>query len=702
MSRGKTWSPMLALMAGLGMPLGCGAEEIEEIIVTEGFRQSELFRSAGSFSVVDQQAAADRNARHLEDTLNLLPNVNFSSGGSRARFLQVRGVGDLEQFLDPKHYPAVGVVVDDIELGNVANSAVLMDIDRIELLRGPQGTRFGSSASAGLVNVRSREPDDNFTARVEAGYANHDSWLLGAVVSGPLHEHLNGRLAVQQYRSDGFNHNSWLDRDNTNGRNELALRGKLQWSGAGPLRVGLAGYFLDLDDGYDAFSLDNSRITQSDQPGQDQQRLGAGAMHAEWDFGNDLMAQAIVTFAGGDSVYAFDEDWVHQGFCAANGCDPLTEYSSADRIARDRAQWSTDLRLLGGDDNLSWVAGVYWQQRGEDLERTRFGTFTSAYDSERLAFYGQLQIPFADRFEAIAGARIERFQDDYGDSNALLIATDDTFWSGELTLKYFQSEQTLWYATLARGVKPGGVNTEASSSYPFMGPTFQAFASARLAFGAEKVLNKEFGVKGHYLDDRLALRLAAFHMDRSQAQLESWIWDAANFLWIGLLDSVKDAENYGAELEFDFGLAERVKLFGGIGYLRTVLDAITVFDLDLNAFVVRQDREQTKAPRWQYHFGVDLHLLDVLDGRIELEGRDEHYFGYYHDARIPAYAVVNASLSYQLDRLRIQLWARNLLDKDYPVHGLYFGNDPRAGYVNHAYLQYGEPRVFGINLSYGF
>ncbi len=133
---------------------------LEEVIVTAGFRDNSLLDSTGSLSVVGIDDISQRGADHLEEVLNLAPNVSFSSGGSRARFLQMRGVGDLEQFVDPKHFPSVGITVDDISLSGSANAALLMDTQQIEILRGPQGTRFGTNALAGMVNITTNAPSE--------------------------------------------------------------------------------------------------------------------------------------------------------------------------------------------------------------------------------------------------------------------------------------------------------------------------------------------------------------------------------------------------------------------------------------------------------------------------------------------------------------------------------------------------------------
>ncbi len=183
---------------------------LEEIVVTAHFRDSSLMNTAGSVSVVQDTTIFNRGSQHLEEVLNVLPNVNFSSGASRARFIQIRGIGDLEQFVDPKYFPSVGVTVDDVHMNGMAGGAVMMDIRQIELLRGPQGTRYGTNALAGMVNIRSNDPTPEFSGYTEGGIGDRNTWNLGAALSGPLTESLLGRLAIRQYKGDGFIKNDHL------------------------------------------------------------------------------------------------------------------------------------------------------------------------------------------------------------------------------------------------------------------------------------------------------------------------------------------------------------------------------------------------------------------------------------------------------------------------------------------------------------
>ena len=679
-------------------------EPIEEIVVTAGFRENALMTTPSSVSVVEATTIENRGAWHLESILNTSANINYSSGGSRARFVQVRGVGDLEQFVDPKHYPSVGITLDEINIGGTANAGMLFDAEQVEVLRGPQGTRFGGSALAGMVNIRSNSPTDALEGFVEAGAGSYGSWNVGGVVSGPISETVSGRLAVQQVNSDGYIDNAFLGRDDTNGYDETTVRASLSFEPTDSSTYSLTLLKFDGSNGYDAFSLDNTRTTLSDEPGRDNQESVAVAGKAEWQVSDLATLQAVATWINSDLEYGFDEDWTFAGICDGTLCDPVFDFfSNTDNYIRERDETSLDVRLLGESESgsIQYVLGVYAQQRDEDLLRQYYGDFQSFYETERQAIYGQIEFNLSDRLALTTGLRFENFDDGYMDSFGFNSSNDDDLQSGEVALTYQVTNDTLFYGTLARGDKAGGVNTEASSNLPFMQPRFQTFIQPRLRVGTETLVNREIGLKGRYLEDRLELRAAVFHMDRDEAQLESWMWDAANFLWIGFLDNV-DGSNVGAELEFAYEASTNLSFFGSVGWIDTEVDEITTFDLDLDDFVVQRNIDQAKAPTWQYNLGANLRFGDRLSARVEIEGRDDSRFGYYHDATIGSYDLLNGSLRYRTGDVEYLLWGRNLTDKDYSVHGLYFANDPRKGWINETYYQYGEPRVIGVSARYYF
>ncbi|MBH97062.1 MAG: hypothetical protein CMM56_01275 [Rhodospirillaceae bacterium] len=699
------------IILGFSSPLPVLAQDsftsLEEVVVTAGFREQGLMTSPGSITVINESVVSNRGAQHLESVLSVSPNVNYSGGSSRSRFVQIRGVGDLEQFVDPKHFPSVGILIDDINFGGTANAGMLFDVNQVEISRGPQGTQFGTSALAGLVNIRSNRPTNYFEGYAEIGVGDYGSQNAGGVISGPISASTSGRLSVHKNIGDGYINNIHLGRSNTNGYDETTIRASIELQPKDSSSFEVTAFYFDGNNGYDAFSLDNSRNTLSDKPGHDNQDTLALALRGFWQLSEFVNLEAVATWLDSDLEYSFDEDWTYVGICDGTLCDPVLDYySNTDSYLRDRNEISFDSRLLGdfsfiGLGNTQYVLGVYAQRRDEDLHRQSYGDFFSFYETERSAIYAQIDSDLTERLSITAGMRYESFKDAYRDSVALNSNSDDRLRTGDLTLTYLMGENSLLYATISSGAKAGGINTEASAKLASMQTAFQAFIRPRLVFGREALVNREIGIKGLYLDDQLTMRASVFHMSRDNAQLESWMYDAAGYLWIGFLDNA-DGTNWGLETEISYQFSDRVQLLGSLGLIEAEVENIKTYDLDIYDFVDRENIDQTKSPHWQYHFGANISLTDRMSFQLELEGRDASTFGYYHAQKIEGYDLLNASLSYQMGKTELLFWGRNLSDKDFSVHGFYFGNDPRKGWKNETYYQYGEPRVIGFAARYSF
>src|SRR3984885_9333060 len=179
-------------------------QPLDEIIVTATLRSVPLEETPGSVSVLTGTALHDAGQQHFEDVLPLVPNLNWAGDTSRPRYFQIRGIGELQQYQGAPN-PSVAFLIDDIDFSGLGSAATLFDVDRIEVLHGPQGTLYGANALAGLIYVRSAEPADSFGARAELDAGDYGERSYGAVISGPVSDLDSGfRLAVQRYTSDGF------------------------------------------------------------------------------------------------------------------------------------------------------------------------------------------------------------------------------------------------------------------------------------------------------------------------------------------------------------------------------------------------------------------------------------------------------------------------------------------------------------------
>ena len=164
--------PRLVLLSLLAALPSVADDTLPEIVVVGDLRQTTELETITSVTVVGIEDVAAKNATHLEEALSYLPNVNYAAGTARARFFQIRGIGERSQFASPQN-PSVGVLIDGIDLSGAADIAGLLDLDQLEVLRGPQGTRYGASALAGLVYIKSADPTPNVHARLKLGAGSY-------------------------------------------------------------------------------------------------------------------------------------------------------------------------------------------------------------------------------------------------------------------------------------------------------------------------------------------------------------------------------------------------------------------------------------------------------------------------------------------------------------------------------------------------
>ena len=705
-SRRRALSLCLVVLGAPHAGAAAAPDRLEEIVVTARLLPKPVDTVPASISVLPAALIRERQANHFEELLNAAPNVNYSSGASRGRFVQIRGIGERSQFVDPVD-PSVGLYIDGIDFSGLGNAGTLFDVEQVEVLRGPQGTAFGASAMAGLVNIRSAAPADRTMARVEVGVAEYGGSTLGAVASGPLTPDLAARLAVHRNRSDGYIENDFLGRDDTNAIDETTARARLDWQASEALALGLTLMRVESDNGYDAWSLDNTRHTFSDEPGRDRQTSDAAALRADWTTGAGFDVQAVATWMGSDLDYGYDEDWSYAGICDGTDCEGW-EYSSTDRYLRDVEAGSLDLRLVSHPGELTWVAGLYAISRDTRLER-RFhdwdadapGLFHSDYDSGHAAVYAELDWAANERISVGGGLRLQRFEADYDDSLGLEQQPEDNLLGGQLSVQYELDPRAMAYALVARGYKAGGVNGEAIGKAQKSGldPSIIAFLGTRSEFDAETLWNYELGWKFASADDRLRLRTALFWMERNDVQLKAWYNEGPEF--VGYTDNAASGSNYGLELEADWQAHDRLRVDVSLGLLDTEIGNFVANDPELG-FVDKDGREQAQAPNWQFRAGAELELFARGFARVEYEGKDGYYLSDSDDERSDASRLLHLAAGYRGERIEATAWLRNALDEDYVVHGFYFGNDPRKFYANEAWYQYGAPRVAGVTVSWSF
>ena len=646
-----------------------------------------------SATVLTEHTQSRRGAAHLEDVITLAPNVAASSGASRSRFFQIRGIGERSQFVEPVN-PSVGILLDGIDLSGAGGALTLFDVRQIEVLRGPQGTLMGANALAGLIAVQSNGTDSG-ARDISVGIESKGGYRLGARWSGNLTDSTNGRIAVQQYESDGYVDNDYLKRSDTNSREELTARGTLTWTSE-TQTFEAAAYYTRVNNGYDAFSLDNTRITLSDQPGEDDLTLKAARVN--WQsmlLGLDSTLQ--LSHASTDTTYSYDEDWSYAGIA------PGWEYSSYDEYLRDRSMNSLEWRLQAPEtDGTEWVMGTYLRDESEDLSRRYTylsAPFASEIDTQTLAVFGQVNRTLSRQLSGFIGARLEQRDSEYRDSASVEKDFDHSYWTGRLGLIWQYRSDAQLYATLSRGARAGGANAGLLASIDALPEQNQDSVAALGVFDEETLVSLELGWQLDLTEYALRSRLALFTMDRDDQQAKgSLVIPRADgsTAFIDYTDNAAASEHRGLEWELQWSPTQQLVAELTLGLLDAQFDRyITATGADLSG------RDQPQAPGWQYSAGLSWYASALASVQIEVAGSDAYFFSDRHNVRAPETHQFNASLSGQWRRWRWTLWGRNLTDETTFVRGFgTFGNDPRKEYALEPYRQYGEPRMVGLSLTY--
>ncbi len=231
---------LLVLLSARSFASTPQTEALEEIIVTADFRGRSMQELPASITVLDAEFIEANDVQHFEELIEVVPNLNWSGDGHRARYFQIRGIGELEQYQGAPN-PSIGFLIDDIDFSGIGTVATLFDVGTVEVLRGSQGSRYGANALGGLIYVRSKPPTAERDGRLQFRAGDDDALGVGLAFGGALNsdESLLFRLSAQKHESDGFRSNRFLGRDDTNGRDESSLRLRLRYTASPTLDADL-------------------------------------------------------------------------------------------------------------------------------------------------------------------------------------------------------------------------------------------------------------------------------------------------------------------------------------------------------------------------------------------------------------------------------------------------------------------------------
>lgn len=725
-----------------------------EIVVTAQRRSESIQSVPISIQAISSDAIEERGIRNPQDLAQFTPNVSISSptGVGGAPSITIRGVG-LNDFNTNNSGPN-GVYVDEFYISAPnAQGLSLFDLERIEVLKGPQGTLYGRNTNGGAINIITAKPSQDFKAHVRGEYGSYDTVNVEAAVGGGLTPTLSGRLSGVYNYSSGYMRNDFLGLDE-NGTNNFAVRGQLLWEPSNELTVRASAQVFRMVTRAAAYKLYGTLDP-----------LTGDVCSAAATFANQCVDLFGYRGSGSDEFYRSDSNLrqklkttdVQTTLRADYDAGGITvtslsgyNYNSSKHpdntdtnpfrsleidFNANSYEFTQELRLSQTEDRYNWVAGVYYLNEivkqdqplyllldlddllgpgGSDGIAAIQSTF-NRQKTQSVAGFGQLEWKVADRFSLIAGARYtwekkdfstisyQRLQqggkDNFGPIQDLDTTSDSLTgkrFNFRLAANYKPSRDLLFYANLATGYKAGGFN----GGFLANDPDLRALQLRPVK--AETVTSYEIGAKTSLFDRAVTFNIAGFYNDYRNQQLSVLVPNPnptrPSFF---ALDNAKKARTYGADIELTVRPTSGLALSGQLGLLSSKLIEF-VASRDVNQPDYSGNR-LTQAPKTSLTLAADYDLPigdNMLKLHYDTNYRSLQYFEPSNSAYTtqPAYWIHNARIAYTIDdRFEIGAFARNFSATKYFV---WISNltDPLGSIQGNV----GAPRTFGVDLRMTF
>ncbi len=742
---GAAWGAFSAAAVAQTVAPAQEPSALEDIVVTARRTEESAQRTPLALTAFSGETLARTGAQQVTDLQGAVPNLNLvqGRGSSNATNIYIRGVGqpDALQTFDP----AVGVYVDDVYYSRIRGTQFdLLDLERVEVLRGPQGTLYGKNTIGGALKLVSRRPGQDFRARGSVAYGDYDLIDVQAAVSGPVSDTLALGLSALHSERGGYVTNPDTGEE-YNDKNSTAVRASLAWDPASNFRVDLNADYSKDDAGLTVGQAQNSltnllgapaysvptptptydfktRATPG-LPNETRLETWGSALRLTWDLSDRLTLKSITSYRELNTDDYIDFD--------------ATELEIADAlVAVDQKQTSQELQLAYSDERLTAIGGLYWLKEEVSSHQESYNddltanlvfpplwngdyTFTRFIDDDlettSKAAFGNISYAVTDALRLSAGVRYTEEEKQYDrytyvDSDSPYLVSsygfapptgkwDDT--SIMVSADYQLSDDAMVYARYAQGFKSGGFNGRANS------------ATEATAYDPETADTFEVGAKTSYWGNRVRLNLATFmtKYDNFQARVSGVENDPNTGVPVGVLSVINagSLDIFGFEVEGVIAPVRGLTLDTQIGFL----DAdYKEFDDDrFTAFGgSRSFQDPAFSPRWttrvggQYEFDMANGSSLTLGAAAKYRSRmalavDNTYTntlteipGMYQDS----YWLYDARVVWNdpTDRYSIGVYGQNLSDEVYKTDAQEFSS---IGNIRTAY--YGAPRTWMVKFT---
>ena len=678
------------------------SQEIEEIIVKGDYREKSIKEEDSSISVIRSEKIKSQAIKQFQQLSYLVPNLNYAASDSRARYFQIRGIGERSGYQGTPN-SSIGFLIDDIDYSGQGGIATLFDVDQIEVFRGPQGSRTGANALAGLIYIKTKDPTNEFEGTSEITLGDYGTQNIGIAFGGPMsNEKLKYRLVVRTDYADGFRKNIFLNKSNTSKKDELTLRYKLNWDFNETTDINFVISKVDMDDPADIWTTDGSLNTLSDRPGMDSQETDSYGIKITKNF-NNFDLQSFTSMTKTDVIFSYDADWGN-----TDSHFPYT-YDYFSETLRKRDTFSQEIRILSKNTDFSqkipfeWVFGIDFSEL-EETNVTKdngiygdpsdpFSPYVSEsivsrnYEAQNLSLFGNIDYFLTANYKLAFGVRWENWDSKYKDSNQESFNPSDNMNGGKISLVKNNSYSNIYFS-IARGYKQGGFNLGLDAT--------DTKIKDSLIYAPEFLTNYEIGLSSNSNDTNFNYSAVAFFSKREDQQvlISKQIDPTDPNTFSYLTQNAAEGENYGLEISSNYFVNDNLNLFANLGFLKTKIK-------NWESRIDLQDRAQAHAPEKTYSVGMNLNLKNDFYLKFDINGKSSFYYSDSHDNKSKSYQLLNINLGYSKDNISAELWIRNVLDKYYSTRGFYFGNEA-PNFLDTLYRRQGDPQNLGITLRYNF
>lgn len=696
---------------------------LEEVVVTAQKREQNLQDTPIAIAAFDAQTLEDQQVKDISDLSSSIPNVQIvpAPGGSTGATIAIRGSSMINPAVTWE--PSVGIYVDGVFVAkNMGGLFDVAELERVEVLRGPQGTLYGKNTTGGAVSLVSRKPAEEFGGKVKAGAGNYGYTEYSlSVDSGKLGGVASFNVAYDKRDRDGFYDNTlpvgepMIDEfkklDSEAGRiaalfdvtDALEISYAYDWSernntvAFGQFEPGIPS--ASAPGGFKPAKTERLDEGSLDGAGEEKSETSGHTLNIAWDISDTLMLKSIT---GVREMNFFDSN-DYDGF-------PIVGFHTDRDISSD--QVSQEFQLVGQVGDINYVLGAFYFNEDSDAVNpfivggapvdNRYGVDATSY-----ALFGQVDWMVTDLLTLTFGARwTEEEKDSYVSHNgsALVMLGEDYSakasdkWnnvSPMMVASYAFTDEITGYAKVSQGWKAGGFNGEALNQ-----------VQAETPYDEETLTSYEVGMKSRWLDNRLQANVAIFYNDIEDMQVSNYLGAYS------IVENAGEAKVTGFELETMYAITDSLTAFFNYGYLDSSYDEYVIVTGTGNVDIAK-DAEFPYSPESKYSLGLE-HVAELgfaqLRTRIDYSYTDSQFFyAEQPKANLTAaedFSLLNARIAMTDiavagdNTLEFGIWGKNLTDEEYRLNGIP-GTDAMGNFVA-GINYYGDPRTMGADVTFKF